>query len=130
MKDDVLPLSEPVCGPNGESIDHVVIAKGAYVTVPIRCVNISEAIWGPDAKAFNPQRWLTPDRRSVTVDGLTSKAKELHGYHHLLSFSDGHRVCLGKYFALAEFKVLCISHRILCHTDVSNLSIGSDVCSH
>ena len=105
MTDDVLPLSQPVVGPNGEKIDHVTIAKGSYVTVPIRCVNCSETIWGPDAKIFNPQRWLAPDGKSVTVEGLTSKAKEYHGYHHLLSFSDGHRVCLGKYFALAEFKV-------------------------
>jgi cytochrome P450 len=34
-------------------------------------------------------------------------AKEMKSYRHILTFSDGPRTCLGKGFALAEFKVCC-----------------------
>ena len=62
-------------------------------------MNRSEEIWGPDAKEFKPERWLDGDA------GLNGKAKELQGYHHILSFIDGPRMCLGRAFAAAEFKV-------------------------
>jgi cytochrome P450 len=62
-------------------------------------MNRATAIWGPDAKEFKPERWL--DNES----GLTARAKEIQGYHHLLTFIDGPRTCLGKGFALTEFKV-------------------------
>lgn len=32
-------------------------------------------------------------------------AKDLQGHRHLLTFVDGPRMCLGRMFALAEFKV-------------------------
>ena len=67
--------------------------------VPIRALNRSEAIWGPNAKDFKPERWLDDE------SGLTPRAKEFQGYHHLLSFIDGPRICLGRVFAVAEFKV-------------------------
>ncbi|KAH8115692.1 cytochrome P450 [Phellopilus nigrolimitatus] len=96
--DDVIPLSSPVTTSSGETIDDMFIARGASLIVPIRCVNRSEAIWGPDAKDFKPERWLDGEA------GLTAKAKETTGYHHLLTFGDGPRTCLGRAFAVAEFK--------------------------
>ncbi|KAL5488445.1 hypothetical protein ACEPAI_6563 [Sanghuangporus weigelae] len=60
--------------------------------------SLSDEIWGSDAKEFEPERWM--DNES----GLTSKAKEVQGYHHILSFIDGPRTCLGRAFAIAEFK--------------------------
>jgi len=39
-------------------------------------------------------------------DGLPSKAHEIQGHRHILSFSDGQRACLGKAFALAEVKAV------------------------
>lgn len=39
------------------------------------------------------------------LTGITSKAKGIPGYHHILSFAEGPRMCLGKFFAVAEFKV-------------------------
>lgn len=59
-------------------------------------MNRSEAFWGPNAKEFEPERWL--------VDS-DIPAKEISGHRHLLTFSDGPRLCLGRGFALAEFKV-------------------------
>jgi cytochrome P450 len=61
-------------------------------------VNRSTSIWGADAKEFKPQRWLDEG-------GTPEKAKEIQGYRHLLTFADGSRTCLGRGFALAEFKV-------------------------
>lgn len=59
----------------------------------------SKAIWGPDAKEFKPERWLN------NREGLTAKAKEIQGYHHILTFVDGPRICLGRVFAFTEMKV-------------------------
>ena len=97
--DDVIPLSAPVTTAKGEVVDCISVARGSSITVPIRVVNNSEEIWGPDAKDFKPERWLDNEA------GLTPKAKELQGYHHIMSFIDGQRICLGRAFAVAEFKV-------------------------
>jgi hypothetical protein len=93
----VIPLGTPIVTPSGETVSSIVVAKGSVIVEPIRCVNRSEAIWGPDAKEFNPERWF------ADVPGPT---KELQGHRHLLTFHDGPRTCLGKAFALAEFKVI------------------------
>lgn len=106
--DDIIPLSEPVKAANGEMVDRVAIATGQEVLVPIRMINRSCEFWGPDAKAYKPERWLDEN-------GLPSKAKSLGGHRHLLTFSDGARTCLGKGFALAEFKVRAAGFKsILC----------------
>ncbi|KAI6122408.1 cytochrome P450 [Pisolithus croceorrhizus] len=95
--DDVIPLSEPVQTKSGEFVDSIVVGRGTTFTLPISCINRSEAIWGPDAKVFRPERWLEPD-------GITKKAQEVKGHRHLLSFGDGARTCIGKTFALAVIK--------------------------
>ncbi|KAJ6544252.1 cytochrome P450 [Mycena capillaripes] len=93
--DDVIPLGTPIVTPSGETISSIAIAKGSTVFSPIRCINRSEALWGPDAKEFKPERWF---------EELSVPAKDLQGHRHLLTFHDGPRTCLGKSFALAEFK--------------------------
>ncbi|KAJ7872383.1 cytochrome P450, partial [Mycena leptocephala] len=96
-EDDIIPLSTPIQTAHGESVDAVFVRKGTMVTFPIECINRSTAFWGPDAKEFNPARWLDD---SINQHG----AQEIQGYRHLLTFSDGARMCLGKVFALMEFK--------------------------
>lgn len=98
-----MPLIEPVTTASGESVNQLQVGAGTPFIVPIRAINRSEKFWGPDAKEFKPERWL--DQES----GLTDKSKELPGYHHLLTFIDGPRICLGKLFAVAEFKVRKLS---------------------
>ncbi|KAF8148841.1 cytochrome P450 [Crassisporium funariophilum] len=95
-EDDVMPFSVPITTSTGKSISSLVISKGTIVTSPIRFMNRSEEFWGPNAKEFEPERWLD--------DGTYSGAKEIQGHRHILTFSDGPRTCLGKSFALAEFK--------------------------
>ncbi|KAG1729375.1 cytochrome P450 [Suillus lakei] len=97
--DDVIPLSEPVCNASGEMTDSISIGKGSLMVISIRAINRSSVIWGPDAKEFKPDRWLTEE-------GISGKAKEVQGHRHLLTFVDGPRTCLGKDFAIAEFKTV------------------------
>ncbi|KAF8890398.1 cytochrome P450 [Infundibulicybe gibba] len=99
VEDDIIPLGTPVQGPDGRTIDKLFISKGTLVRVPIHYMNQSVAFWGPDAKTFNPSRWLD-DRVSKL------RAAEIQGYRHLLTFVDGTRACIGKNFALTEFKAV------------------------
>ncbi|KAG1864029.1 cytochrome P450 [Suillus tomentosus] len=97
--DDVIPLSEPVRTASGNMTDSISIAKGTLITVSMETINRSSAIWGPHAKEFKPDRWLTED-------GISGKAKEVQGHRHLLTFVDGPRTCLGKDFAIMELKTV------------------------
>ncbi|KAJ7157720.1 cytochrome P450 [Mycena crocata] len=96
LVDDVIPLGVPGNTESGEAVNSLVATRGSILTVTIRCINGSEVFWGFNAKEFALERWLT-----LNDDPL--RAKELH--RHLLTFLDGPRVCLGKQFAIAEFKI-------------------------
>ena len=102
IEDDVIPLSEPVRTKSGELVDTLTIAKDTPVTVSMESVNRSTAMWGQDAKTFRPSRWLEDAQGQ---DGIPAKAKGIQGHRHLLTFVDGPRTCIGKNFAVAEFKV-------------------------
>jgi cytochrome P450 len=98
VEDDVIPLSAPLQTADGRMVDRISIAAGQTVSIPIRTMNRSTSMWGADAKEFKPQRWLEEG-------GIQERAKEIQGHRHLLTFVDGPRACLGKTFALVEFKV-------------------------
>ncbi|KAJ7165651.1 cytochrome P450 [Mycena crocata] len=97
--DDVIPIGEPITTKSGERVDSIAVTKGTIVTVSIRYMNTSTVFWGPNAKDFVPERWLT-----LTDDPV--RAKEIQGHRHLLTFVDGPRTCLGKQFALAELRAV------------------------
>ena len=59
-KDDVIPLARPLRLPNGEVTDHVAVAKGQEVAVPIGYINTAKEFWGEDAGEWKPERWLAP----------------------------------------------------------------------
>jgi len=99
VKDDVIPLSEPITLPSGKQTDRITIAAGTELMIPIKVIHRSRAIWGEDAHEFKPERW-------IDEQGLARKAKELQGWGHLLTFIDGPRTCLGRGFAVAEFKAV------------------------
>ncbi|KAI0829191.1 cytochrome P450 [Trametes gibbosa] len=98
-KDDVIPLSRPLRLPNGELTERVAVEAGQHVTVPIAAMNVSRSVWGEDGRDFRPERWMDEG-------GLPKKAQEVQGHRHLLTFVDGPRMCLGRGFALAEFKAV------------------------
>ncbi|KAJ7464548.1 cytochrome P450 [Mycena latifolia] len=97
MVDDVIPISEAITTASGDVVNSIAVPKGSLITVSMRCMNRSEVFWGPNAKEFEPERWLT-------LDDDPLRAKEIQGHRHLITFIDGPRICLGKSFALAEFK--------------------------
>lgn len=97
-KEDVIPLSEPLRTPDGELVDHVVIAAGQQVIVPTQFMNTSTAYWGDDAQTFRPERWLSES-------GIPEKAREIQGHRNILTFTSGNRMCLGRSYALVELKV-------------------------
>ncbi|KAG2739224.1 cytochrome P450 [Suillus brevipes Sb2] len=99
-QEDVIPLSEPLRTADGSFTESVCIPKGTVVVVPFAALNCSVSMWGPDAKTFKPSRWFEGDEN-------TRGARDaLHGYRHLMTFGDGARMCLGRLFALTEFKAV------------------------
>ena len=102
VENDILPLTEPIVTASGTSINSLFIAKGTSIRVPVAGVNRSEALWGSDADKFNPERWLVSD---TNYEKENAKREKIQGYRNLLTFALGPRVCIGKNFALTEFKV-------------------------
>ncbi|KAG2137932.1 cytochrome P450 [Suillus clintonianus] len=97
IQEDVIPLSKPLCTADGKYTDSVTIPKGTVVVIPLVALNCSVGMWGPDAKEFKPSRWLEEDT-------ATQGARE--GFRRLMSFGGGARMCVGKVFALTEFKAV------------------------
>ncbi|KXN88329.1 11-oxo-beta-amyrin 30-oxidase, partial [Leucoagaricus sp. SymC.cos] len=95
--DDVIPFGTPLTTASGSKIDQLFVAKGTIVSSPIAYLNTSETFWGSDSREFVPERWL---------DERFERASEIQGHRHMLTFSDGPRICLGRTFALAEFKII------------------------
>ncbi|KAG6825758.1 hypothetical protein H0H92_002523 [Tricholoma furcatifolium] len=120
-EDDIIPLSTPVVAASGEPLSSIIIKKGTLVSAPIRAINRSEAFWGPNSKDFEPERWL----KDADIP-----ANQFQGHRHILTFSDGPRICLGKSFTLAEFKVpLTLSYWSLDSRQlISILSILASLC--
>jgi cytochrome P450 len=57
-----------------------VIAEGTTVAVNMAVVNRLRELWGDNAHEFRPERW---------IEGLPTRAQEISGYRHLLTFLDG-----------------------------------------
>ncbi|KAG1733129.1 cytochrome P450 [Suillus lakei] len=100
MQEDVIPLSEPLHTAAGNFTDSVCIPKGTVIVIPLAALNCSVSMWGPDARRFKPSRWLEEG------EGTHVAREALHGYRHLMTFGDGARMCLGRLFALTEFKAV------------------------
>jgi len=98
-EDDTIPLTNPIQTASGQMVDSLFVSKGTRIFVPIRFVNKSEALWGPDAATFDPGRWLAPEK-----DQRQGRWKEISGYKNLLSFADGPRTCIGKNYGIAEIR--------------------------
>jgi cytochrome P450 len=71
------------------------ITQGDKVIIPSLMVNRLEALWGPDAQEWNPERWM---------DGTVPIAvKSIPGiYGNMLSFLGGSHACIGWKFSLYE----------------------------
>ncbi|KAL0955433.1 hypothetical protein HGRIS_001678 [Hohenbuehelia grisea] len=94
-RDDVLPLSKPIMGTNGEEIHKLPIPKGMRLVLSIAAYNRNKDVFGEDADVFNPDRWLSGDLTSSVNVGV---------YSNLLTFAGGIRACIGFRFALVELQ--------------------------
>lgn len=97
-RDDVLPLSTPIITTTGETINKLLIPKGLKIIASIAAYNRNPETFGEDAHLFNPDRWLSEEKRGPGV-GV---------YANLLTFSGGVRSCIGWRFALYEVQALLV----------------------
>lgn len=73
------------------------VPKNTMVIVAPRAINLSTKLWGPDAKEFNPDRWMK--------EGQANKGGADSNYS-FLTFLHGPRSCIGLSFSRAEFACL------------------------
>lgn len=76
------------------TIRGILIPKGTVIILSPYAVNMSSSLWGPDAQAFNPERWLGHDNGGAESN------------YSFLTFLHGPRSCIGQAFAKAEFACL------------------------
>ncbi|KAL8864779.1 MAG: hypothetical protein Q9174_007226, partial [Haloplaca sp. 1 TL-2023] len=79
------------------SIQGQYIPAGTKIILAPAATNVSTKLWGEDAKAFRPERWLQP--------GQTNSGGAASNYS-FLTFLHGPRSCIGQQFARAEFAAL------------------------
>ncbi|TFK29231.1 cytochrome P450 [Coprinopsis marcescibilis] len=99
-QDGVLPLAQSFTGLDGKEYNEVVIPRDTMLIVSIRACNQDPLIWGPDAREWKPERWLSPLPESV------ANARIPGVYSHLMTFIGGGRACIGFKFAQLEMKVV------------------------
>ncbi|KAI0794671.1 cytochrome P450 [Fomes fomentarius] len=82
-KDDIIPLSEPVIGKEGNVLNEIPIAAGQAVTISIAGYNRLQSVWGADADKWDPERFFRLDADKQVKVGV---------YANLMSF------CTEKHF--------------------------------
>ncbi|KAI9827286.1 MAG: hypothetical protein M1832_005424 [Thelocarpon impressellum] len=92
-----VPLTiREAASPNATIQGHA-IPQGTKVMIPVWAFNTATDFWGPDAAAFNPDRWMGPGR--ANTGGASSN-------YAFMTFLHGPRSCIGQGFAKAEFACL------------------------
>jgi cytochrome P450 len=83
------------------SIQGQFVPKGTQIMLVPWAINKSEALWGEDARSFNPERWMpkSDGDKHAASGGATSN-------YAYLTFLHGPRSCIGQSFAKAEFACL------------------------
>ncbi|KAJ7669610.1 cytochrome P450, partial [Mycena rosella] len=97
-QDCILPLSNPITGIDGRTINAIPLLKETEVYMAIAAANHNKAIWGPDALEFTPQRWQ--NGRAV---GVTVRMSGIYG--NKMTFVGWGRSCIGFKFVQLELKV-------------------------
>ncbi|KAF9649252.1 cytochrome P450 [Thelephora ganbajun] len=100
-EDNVLPLTRPMVGRSGKTYHSLPVPKGTIVYASCWGYNLNPDVWGPDAMAFRPERWLeSSSEKTETPLGM---------YGNLLTFSAGGRSCIGWRFAVAEIQAFLVT---------------------
>ncbi|OQV00118.1 hypothetical protein CLAIMM_05656 [Cladophialophora immunda] len=77
-------------------VDGVLVPQGTLVHIVPAVIHHNPRIWGTTVEDFNPDRWEI---------GLPEEAQDSYAWG---SFLNGPRVCIGKSFAILEFKTIMI----------------------
>ncbi|KAG0277047.1 hypothetical protein BGZ96_003034, partial [Linnemannia gamsii] len=83
-----VPKASRICTQDDELPGGIKVYKGERVGWTSWAMGRDEQIWGPDAKEYNPFRWM--------------EMKEKPNTSKFLSFHHGPRLCLGQGFAITE----------------------------
>ncbi|KAF4590203.1 hypothetical protein EYR40_009398 [Pleurotus pulmonarius] len=98
-RDDILPLALPVVTEDGQTLAELHIRKGQDFLLSVCAYNRLPSVWGEDADAWNPGRFLdVPKEKQINV-GV---------YANLMTFSAGVRGCIGWRFALIELQAFAV----------------------
>ncbi|KAH8822864.1 cytochrome P450 [Flagelloscypha sp. PMI_526] len=96
-EDDVIPLEYPL---PGSGMQQLPVKKGQLISIFVRDgLNSDEVIWGPRVSEFWPERWLEEG-------GIPESVNAIKAPGHTMTFGDGAKICLGRAFAAAEFKIV------------------------
>ncbi|KAJ7167215.1 cytochrome P450 [Mycena crocata] len=98
-KTDYIPLHTPYIDAKGIPRNTVRVDKGDKVYIPIRAVNRSQDLWGPDAEEFKPERWL-----ENSVPNQTKAIPSV--WSNTMSFLAGPHACIGYRVALIQMKAM------------------------
>jgi cytochrome P450 len=74
--------------------DQYLLKKGSFLQIPTGVMQADPRTWGPDAKEFKPERWLTQDSLPKEV----KKAQTLA----FIPFGGGRALCPGRHLAFTE----------------------------
>lgn len=58
---------ERVVPEEGATVCNIQLPKGTIISSSAPLINCNEEIFGPDAKTFNPERWLKADAEQLRV---------------------------------------------------------------
>ncbi|KAK7676766.1 hypothetical protein QCA50_020289 [Cerrena zonata] len=100
QNDTIMPLSKPMVGVDGASIQEIIVPAGTTIVIAIRSWNLDKDVWGDNALEFKPERWMNPLPSTVTESRIPGV------YSNLMTFHGGGRSCVGFKFSQLEIKVL------------------------
>ena len=105
-QDDVIPLSQPCTGRNGEQIQAIHVTRGQAVMIGISSFNRTKTIFGEDAHEFRPERWLEKE-----IDDGLQLAKGFTTLSPLLTFLGGPRGCIG--YRFGTFSLIVVVKQVV-----------------
>lgn len=99
---------------NDTSIQGHLVPAGTKIVLAPNAVNLSKALWGPDADRFNPDRWMGSGR--ANNGGAESNFS-------FLTFLHGPRSCIGTYLSASDCRFRIVSRSSQC---VSRVTLVED----
>lgn len=83
-----MPLTNPVTGKDGKLIHEIFVPKNTNVMASLVAANRNAELWGPDARDWKPERWLSSLPQAL-VDARVPGV-----YSNTMTFVGGSRACM------------------------------------